>query len=189
MVKVKNAREVVEKSSFSPGTDKKTIILGTGSPLRRDDGIGVAVVEALKGSHSLPDDITIMDAGTSGVDVLLLMQGYHRVFIIDAADIGGTPGDWRCIPIEDISIIPEDLIKYGSLHNAGLKEAIALGQILEILPEEISIYAVQPQDLQISIGLSDTNSRAAHEIVEDLIQRLRSGLNHPGRLNDENAEE
>jgi hydrogenase maturation protease len=180
---------LLKRDSFYLGTDKKTIILGMGNPLRCDDGIGVAVVEVLKRSYSLSDNITFMDAGTSSLRALLMMQGYQRVFIIDAADIGGAPGDWRCIPIEDISFIPEGLTKYGSFHNAGLKDAIALGQVMEILPEEIMIYAVQPQDLQISIGLSDTIATAAHEIVEDLIQRLGSGLNHPGSLNDKNVEE
>ena len=169
---------LLKKDHFYLGTDKKTIVLGMGNPLRGDDGIGVAVLETLKASYWFSENITIMDAGTSSLQALLVMQGYQRVFIIDAADIGGAPGDWRCISIEELSIIPEGLIKYGSFHNAGLKDAIALGQILEILPEEMMIYAVQPQDLQISIGLSDTIATAAHEIVEDLIQRLGSGLNH-----------
>jgi hydrogenase maturation protease len=178
-----------KNKGFCLDTDKKTIILGMGNPLRRDDGIGVAVVETLKRSYSHSENITIMDAGTSGLQALILMQGYQQAFIIDAADIGEAPGDWRCIPIEKISFILEGLTKYGSFHNAGLKDAIALGQVLEILPEEIYIYAVQPQDLQISIGLSDSNATAAFEIVEDLIQRLRSRFKQPEALNDKNVEE
>ncbi len=180
---------LLKNDHFYLDSDKKTIILGMGNPLRCDDGIGVAVVEALKRSNSLAENITIIDAGTSGLQALLVMQGYQRVFIIDAADIGGAPGDWRCIPIEDISFILEGLTKYGSFHNAGLKDAIALGQVLEILPEEIYIYAVQPQDLQISIGLSDSNTTAALEIVENLIQRLGSKLDLPKPSNDKNVEE
>jgi hydrogenase maturation protease len=180
---------LLENEDFCLDIDKKTIILGMGNPLRRDDGIGVAVVETLKKSYSHSENITIMDAGTSSLQALLLMQRYQRVFIIDAADIGGFPGDWRCIPIEDISFIPEGLTKYGSFHNAGLKDAIILGQILEILPEEIYIYAVQPQDLQISISLSDSIATAALEIVEDLIQRLGSKLDPHKPLDDKKVEE
>jgi hydrogenase maturation protease len=185
---IKMQERLLEGDRHCPEMDIKTIVLGMGNPLRCDDGIGVAVVLTLKKSYPLSENITIMDAGTSGLEALLLMQGYQRAFIIDAADIGGAPGDWRCIPIEELSFIPEGLAKSGSAHQAGLKEVIALGQVLGTLPEEIFIYAVQPQDLQISIGLSDTNAAALHEIVEDLIHRLGSGLNHPGRLNDKNVE-
>jgi len=154
-------------------TNEKIIILGLGNPLRRDDGIGVAVVEALKEYHALPEDITIIDAGTSNVDLLLLMQGYQRAYIIDAAEFGGDPGEWRCIPIQDISFDMEVQTRYESYHHANLKDAISLGQALGILPKQIFIYAVQPQDLQISIGLSEPTSVAAQEITEDLLHRFR----------------
>jgi hydrogenase maturation protease len=163
---------------------EKTIILGLGNPLRSDDGIGIAVVEALRESCALPDAITIMDAGTSDLEALLFMQGYHRAFLIDAADLGGEPGDWRCIPIHNISSIPEVLTHYGSFHHAGLKDAIALGQALEILPKEIYIYAVQPQDLQLSIGLSQSNSTATQEIIEDLLNRLVRSREQLRNLNE-----
>jgi len=167
----------------------KTIILGLGNPLRRDDGIGPAVVEALRKSHSLPEEITIIDAGTSDLEALLLMQGYQRAFIIDAANIGATPGDWRCIPIEEICLIPNVLPHYGSFHNAGLKDAIALGEALGILPKEIFIYAVQPQDLQISIGLSESNSAAVQEITKDLLERFDKGLATHGNSTNMKMEE
>lgn len=167
----------------------KTIILGLGNPLRRDDGIGIAVVEALRKSYSLPEKLTLIDAGTSDLEALLLMQGYQRAFIIDAADIGSTPGDWRCIAIKDISFIPKVLSHYGSFHNAGLKDAIALGEVLGILPQEIYIYAVQPQELQISVGLSESNSAAVQEITKDLHERLGKGLATQGNSTDMKKEE
>ena len=162
----------MENENVAQEPEIKTMIIGIGNPLRRDDGIGVAIIEALEESSRFPDQIATIDVGTSDLQALLLMQGYHRVFLIDAADIGGAPGDWRCISINDISFIPDKLLRYGSFHHAGLRDAIALGQALEILPEEIFIYAVQPQDTQISMGLSKPNSDAVEEIIEDLILRL-----------------
>ncbi|OGO20028.1 MAG: hypothetical protein A2Z14_18735 [Chloroflexi bacterium RBG_16_48_8] len=167
----------------------KTIVLGLGNPLRHDDGIGATVVEALRQSPSLPENLTIIDAGTSDLQALLLMQGYQRAFLIDAADFGGTPGEWRCVSIRDISFIPEVLPHYGSFHNAGLRDAIALGEALEILPKEIFIYAVQPEDLQISIGLSESNSAAVQEITKDLLERLGRELDKDGNPDDMDEEE
>jgi hydrogenase maturation protease len=168
-----------KREGYKQDIRMKTIILGFGNPLRGDDGIGIAIVQALLESSSLPDGITVVDAGTSNLEALLLMQGYQRAFIIDAADFGGVPGEWRCMSIHDISFIPGVLRQYGSYHNAGLKDAIALGQSLRILPEEIFIYAVQPQDLQLSVGLSQSNSAAVREITKDLLNKLESETKNP----------
>jgi hydrogenase maturation protease len=153
-----------------------TIIIGLGNPLRCDDGIGVAVVEELRHSSSLPENVTIIDAATSDLEALLLMQGYQCVFIIDAANFGGAPGDWRCISIKDFNLIPDVLINYGSFHNMGLKDAISIGQTLNILPTEIYIYAVQPEELKISLGLSDSVSTAVQEVTKDIFERLKRDI-------------
>lgn len=179
----------MKRERLALDTEIKTIIIGLGNTLRRDDGIGVAIVETLKESSRLPEQITVIDAGTSDLEALLLMQGYQRVFLIDAADFGGEPGDWRCISLDDISFIPDVLTKYGSFHNAGLRDAIALGQTLEILPKEIFIYAIQPQDTQVSVGLSKPNSVAVGEIMEDLLLRLGREQNLDRSSIDTKAEE
>ena len=42
----------------------------------------------------------------------------------------------------------------GAVHDAGLAEALALGQALDILPAESMIYGVQPLRVGWSTGLS-----------------------------------
>jgi hydrogenase maturation protease len=154
----------------------RTIVLGIGNPLRGDDGIGVAIVEMLKELSLNSDDIAIVDTGISELDTLLWMQNYQRAFIIDAAEIGGEAGEWCCIQIDDISFNSNALSKCRSFHNSSLEDAIALGRVLGILPEEIFIYAIQPQMTQFSMGLSEPNSLAAKEVIEDLLSKLEPGM-------------
>jgi hydrogenase maturation protease len=121
----------------------KALILGLGNPFRGDDGVGPAVIAALR-SRKLPADVVAMDGGTPGLETVLIWQGYDRVIIVDAADMGIRPGNWkRFLPGEASLQMGEGAMR-GTLHDAGLAEAIALAEALEILPPEIVFYCVQP---------------------------------------------
>jgi hydrogenase maturation protease len=66
-------------------------IIGCGNPVRSDDGAGVAVLQALRG-HALPADVALIDAGTSGLEVMFQVRGARRVIIVDACRSGSEPG-------------------------------------------------------------------------------------------------
>jgi hypothetical protein len=51
-----------------------TLVLALGNPLRGDDGIGAAILEALARSESLPQDVTLLDGGVAGLETALLMR-------------------------------------------------------------------------------------------------------------------
>ena len=60
-------------------------ILGCGSPLMGNDGVGLKVIEALHKTE-LKDlkDLDIEDAGVCGLDLLNLLDGARKVIIVDA---------------------------------------------------------------------------------------------------------
>jgi hydrogenase maturation protease len=155
----------------------KTLILGIGNPLRSDDGVGLAVVEALRKIPSIPEDVEIIDGGTSELQALLFMQEVQRVFIVDAADMGADPGQWRCFQVEEIA--PElDMPEHcPNLHHMGLKEMISLGRVLHILPMDIHIYAVQPQTVKYSLNLSEVLAPAVEQVSQDIRRRLGEAYN------------
>lgn len=128
-----------------------TLILALGNPLRGDDGIGTAVLTHLA-SLGLPPDVVLVDGGTPGLETVLLLQGYQRAIIIDAAEMGLTPGAWRCFQQGAIARSAAGLT--GTLHNAGLAEALHLGAALNILPPQIIVYGIQPQSVGWEPGLS-----------------------------------
>ncbi len=65
---------------------KKTIILGVGNPILRDDGVGVHVAEELK-KHIKKPGVTIDSAFTGGMNLLDLMVDHDRAILIDAVKI------------------------------------------------------------------------------------------------------
>jgi hydrogenase maturation protease len=133
---------------------KKSLILGLGNPLRGDDGIGSAVIASLR-DQNLPPQVVALDGGTPGLEMILTWQGYERVIIVDAAELGGTPGTWKRLLREDFHLGLDAGVMQGTMHDAGLAEAMALAEALDILPPELILFCVQPAYTGWSPNLSD----------------------------------
>ena len=151
--------------------DDRTLILGLGNPLRGDDGLATAVLDALT-QMPLPPAVTLLDSGTPGLDLLLLWEGYSRVIIVDAALMDLPPGTWRRFVLADVIIRSENTALQGTLHAAGLAEALALADALEALPEQLIIYGVQPQDVAWRPGLSAAVAATIPEICTAICQEI-----------------
>jgi len=121
-----------------------TLVLGLGNTLRGDDGVGPAVIGWLQG-RGLPPEVSTWEGDAAGLELTLAMAEHRRVIVVDAADLGRAPGAW-------LRLTPDRArLKSGasalSLHAAGLWDALALGAALNLLPNEIVIYGIQPAQL------------------------------------------
>lgn len=150
-------------------TDRKTLVLALGNPLRGDDGVGAAVLQQLD-QMDLPPHVTMIDGGTPGLESVLLLQGYQRAIIIDAADMGREAGEWECFSPQNVDFSRGDI--RGTLHYAGLAEALTLGGVLNILPDEIMIYGVQPEIIGWSPGLSEPVQTAIPQVSTSILSLL-----------------
>jgi hydrogenase maturation protease len=75
----------------------RTLVAGLGNIFHGDDGIGVAVAEALA-CETLPDGVTVRDYGIRGVHLAYeLLDGYDLVVLVDAVQRGWPPGTVRVI--------------------------------------------------------------------------------------------
>jgi hydrogenase maturation protease len=82
---------------------QKIGIIGLGNPLRRDDGIGLLLLQHLQTQKkNLPKNIEYIDGGTSGMNLLHLLAQFDVVMLIDAVDFKGKPGDARVFSLNDI---------------------------------------------------------------------------------------
>lgn len=144
----------------------RTLILGLGNPLRGDDGAGPAVIEALT-ACALPPGVELLDGGAPGLETVLLWQGYGRVLVIDAAHMGLAPGAWRRFTSDEATM--QGAAMNGTLHAAGLAEALALGEALEALPPQLAIYGIEPQAIDWRPGLSAVVATAVAAVSEAIL--------------------
>ncbi len=145
------------------------LILGLGNPLVGDEGIGVRVVEELK-KLELPDGVTVVEGGTAGLGLISLMEGYQRVIIVDAADMGHPPGRVvRFTPSEAQFKTAEAPL---SLHQIGLGEVLALAEALEVAPAELVIIGIQPSRVEAGTGLTPEVEGAIPQITRIILDEL-----------------
>jgi hydrogenase maturation protease len=159
-----SAGSTASRNSLPP-----TLVLGIGNPLQGDDGLGVRAVEMLA-EREVPQEVTIQDAGTPGLGLAAWLDGWPRVILVDAVNMGKPPGTRRRFGRDEIKWVIEDTPM--SLHEPGLSSGLALAQTLDLLPDEILLYGVQPEILDNGHGLSPAIKRALPELVEELLDEL-----------------
>ena len=148
---------------------ERILILGLGNPLLGDEGIGVWVVEELKGLE-LPDGVVVVEGGTTGLGLIGLMEGYERVIIVDAADMGHPPG--RVVRFTPLEVQLKTAEAPLSLHQIGLEEVLALAEALEVAPAELVIIGIQPSQVEVGAGLSPEVERAIPQIIRIILDEL-----------------
>ncbi len=160
------------------------LILGLGSLLRADDGVGAAVIQALSEDGRLPADVTLLDGGTPGLETALLLQGYQQAIIVDAADMGLSPGAWQRFALPEVELQSNSGGLRGNLHQAGVAEALQLGKALGILPDEIIIYGIQPQTLDWAEGLSEIVKSSIPAVCASIIHDVERANKSNGKNTD-----
>lgn len=153
---------------------RKRAVLGLGNRLRGDDGVGAAVIEALGSMAGITVCADLIEAGTPGLETVLLLQGYEQVIIVDAAEMGLPPGEWRRFT-PDTAALQTSHIPAATLHEAGLAEALELGAALGALPASLVIYGVQPAAVDWQPGLSAPVEGAVGQVCAAVAAEIARG--------------
>ncbi len=152
---------------------KRIIVLGCGNVLFGDDGFGPEVVKFLNENFKIPDDVEAIDAGTSVrnilFDLVLNPSRPEKVIIVDAVDIGRTPGEVFEI---DISSIPPIKIDDFSMHQ--LPTSSLLRELKDICGVDVRIICVQVQHIpeEVKPGLSDVVKKAIPVACERILKEI-----------------
>lgn len=118
----------------------------------------------------IPPEVALQDGGTPGLETVLLLEGYEKVIIIDAADMGLEPGEWR--RFSSAKLAAQEANLKGTLHQAGLAEAFALADALDMLPDEVIVFGVQPTEIGWEPGLSVEVETAVSEVCHAVIAEI-----------------
>ena len=121
----------------------KIMVLGVGNILYRDDGAGIRVVEKLERQYEFSDNVTIVDGGVLGINLLGIIAGADKLIVVDTVLNHGNPGDFHRLEHEDI---PNRILAKNSLHQVDLIEALTLCHALDHVPRT-TIIGIEPKDL------------------------------------------
>jgi hydrogenase maturation protease len=123
-------------SVFNDNMSNRTLILGLGNSILRDDRIGLDVARLVYDALKLPG-ADLIECPLVGADMLNLLTGYRTVIIIDAIKTeNGKAGHVYQFGLEDLPAQRRTNLP----HNTGLYWTILMGRKLGMeLPGEIRI--------------------------------------------------
>lgn len=152
----------------------KVVVLGVGNVILADEGVGVRVVEALERDYTVPEGVTVIDAGTSGMEMLEDMSDLDFLLVVDAIAAGKAPGELVQLRGDEVPVFFRRNL---SPHGIGLSDVLAALEFLGAEPKETVILGVQPTSLDLSTELTPTIAARVPELVAQVVAELtRRGL-------------
>lgn len=142
------------------------LLLGVGNVYRRDDGVGIAVMQQLGDVPGL----RVQEASGEGGALLELMQTAATVFIVDAAASGAAAGTIHRFDAHG-GPLPTRFFHY-STHAFSVAEAVELARALGQLPERLIVYGIEGADFGSGPGLTPAVAQAAAVVSERLALEL-----------------
>lgn len=149
----------------------KTLILGLGNPLLRDDGVGLEVASKLKSILANEPGIEVGLDHWGGLRLMERMVGYDRAIVIDAIRTGAPPGT-----IHVLSPTDTPTQRSASAHDVNLATALEFGrqagaELPE--PEQITLIGVEAEDIfTFDESLTAKVEAAVPQAIDAVLQRL-----------------
>jgi len=153
----------------------KIAIIGLGNVMLGDDGLGVHVVNFLRRKYGdkIPDNVTILDVGTSIVNFIDDVKHYDYVIFIDAIDLGGKPGQHYSLEINVENKTSENSHYSGmDLHSIGLNEALELLMTGDSRVKKVFVIGCQPSVIDLSLELSAEVKNCMEHVIDEVIKLI-----------------
>jgi len=144
----------------------KTLLLGLGNPILKDDAVGLKVVRAL-GEKMTEKDVQVEEASFANIEILETIGPYDRLIIVDSIKTSlGKPGELYSMSLDDL----QTTLHLTCPHDINLATALELGKRLGMhVPEEIRIYAIEVEDNQT---FSETCTPSVEEAIPRIVEEI-----------------
>ena len=143
------------------------LVLGLGNILLSDEGAGIRAVEELEERYDLSDSVEIIDGGTMGLELLPYFEERSHILIIDAVKTGKKPG--TIVRIENPSAFFQ---QKSSPHQIGLADVIGIAAITDNLPQNITLFGIEPQQLSTGLSFSAAVGQNLSRLVDLVVAEL-----------------
>jgi len=147
----------------------KTVVLGLGNILHGDDGAGAQTIGRLRSDPRVPADVSLVEGGTLGLELLPCVWDCARLIVIDAIDVGEPPGTLVRMSGEELHSLPGN----SSVHQLGVSDLLVALRMLAERQPEVALLGVQPGSTDWSCELSLPVASAIDCLVEATIRELQ----------------
>jgi hydrogenase 3 maturation protease len=165
-----NRKHTVQKELKNWFSNSRRVVLaGIGNPMRRDDFVGVKIVQNLKGITS--EIVFLIECETvpeTFVQQIIDFDPTH-VLLIDAAILGLEPGETKLIE-------PNKLTSSPAFSTHVLPLRIFCEYLSQTTKSKFALLLIQPKETDFGEGLSPELETSAKKISETLAEILQGRL-------------
>ena len=145
-------------------------VLGIGNILLTDEGFGVRVVEKLYHDYEFPDNVSLVDGGVLGINLLGVIAEAKHLIVVDAVKNKQPPGTLYRLEKDEL---PERILLKNSLHQTDFLETLTLCQAIDKVPETTVVLGVEPEDiLTHSVDMTPTVAARVDEMMDLVLREL-----------------
>ena len=163
---LKDVREALQKWAKDP---RRLTVVGIGNELRRDDFIGIRLVQGLR--NKVPETVMLIESDTipeSHLESIIEFNPSH-ILLIDAGILRLKPGESKFI---------ESSKALGPIGTAISTHVLPLRIFCEhlkkVISAKIGFLIIQPARTDFGIGLSDDIKKAASDLEPMLLEIINS---------------
>lgn len=148
------------------------LVVGLGNVLMGDDGAGVHLVRYLR-SLGVDGEVRLVEGGTLGFDILDEIEGYERVILADAVDMGREPGHVAVFEAE--RLIEQESGRKFSAHEVNLMDVLLVAKRIGYSFHNVTVVGIQPARVGPGEGITEPVRRGIREASERILTLL--GIN------------
>jgi hydrogenase maturation protease len=145
-------------------------VLGLGNVLMGDDAFGPYVIEALEAAYDFPANVSVIDAGTPGLDLAPFLMGADAVIVIDSVRCDGPAGALR-VYRRDAILAHAPQQRLGP-HDPGFKQTLLTLDFAGCAPGDVVLVGAIPQMTAPRARLSPVMRDAVPEAVGVVVGEL-----------------
>ncbi len=145
-------------------------VLGLGNVLMGDDALGPWVIEELLAKWEFPQDVSVLDVGTPGLDLTPYLADADTILMVDTVKADAPPGWVRVYSKDELLARPAQ--PRLSPHDPGLADALFTLSFAGSAPRDVILVGVVPEVVAKGIGLSRSVQAAVERAVGEIVDRL-----------------
>ena len=145
-------------------------VIGLGNVLMADDGFGPYVVHKLHATYEFPEEVSVIDVGTPGLDLTPYLMHASKLIVIDTVRSDGPAGAIRLYRRDQIlRHAPQPRL---GPHDPGLKETLLSLDFNGTGPDEVLLVGVIPGVTTARPHLTDAIRAAVPQAVAEVVEEL-----------------
>lgn len=144
---------------------EKIVIAGIGNPIRKDDAIGVKIIQELR--NKVPSRVILYECETipeSFIQPIIEVHPSH-VLLIDVAYMKTKPGEIRLVN-------PENILNYSPITSHTLPLRVFCEFLTKMTKAKIGLLLIEPKDTKFGEEISLEVQEASKRIISFLIKFL-----------------